>query len=130
MLRRILVLALALVWLLGFSPYPATTSAQSVSCASFDAWVWAQSYLAAHPETSSAVDPDGNGLACDELRGIEGFSPALWTSSIPANLESAQLVRIADGDTLQLLLNGIEEEVRLYRTDAPELDPLEILRAV
>lgn len=123
--RRILLVFVALCWLSGIEFAPQPASAQGVTCASFDAWVWAQSYYAQQPDNAATLDPDGNGSACDQLRGIEGFSPALWTNAIPANVESGELIRIVDGDTLHILINGVDEDVRLYRADAPELDPLE-----
>ncbi len=124
MYRRILLLIVSVVWLLGFQPNQ--TTAQSLSCSAFDAWVWAQSvYEQSNAADRAAIDPDANGVACDQLRGIEGFSPALWTTSIPANVDTGQLVRIVDGDSLHILINGVDEEVRLYRADTPEFDPLE-----
>lgn len=99
---------------------PDSAKAQGESCASFDAWVWAQSYLELHSDAAAALDPDGNGLACDALRGIEGFSPALWTTSIPTSAYAAQLVGVIDGDSILVNVDGVLEEVRLYRADAPE----------
>jgi len=123
--RRILLIVMALLWLSGLVFVPQPASAQGVTCTSFDAWVWAQSYLAKHAGDAATLDPDGNGSACDELRGIEGFSPALWTNAVPANLQTATLTRDVDGDSFYAIVDGVEEEIRLYRSDAPEVSPLE-----
>lgn len=100
---------------------PPSTSAQSFSgdCADYDAWEWAQSIYDQQPSTHDTLDPDGNGVACDDLpRG--GFAPAWWTDKIPDSAIQAELVSIIDGDTLVVMVEGQEDEVRLYRSDAPE----------
>jgi len=108
-----------------FSSPAASANVQGVSCESFDSWVWAQSYMDAHPDTRDALDPDRNGAACDVLRSIEGYAPALWTEQVPSDAYPAQIVSVTDGDTIDLVINGVQENTRLYRTDAPEYDPLE-----
>lgn len=120
MLRRILLLALSVTFLSSVHEVPA--QAQAASCADFDAWVWAQTLLEADPGNSSALDSDGNGIACDQLVGIDGFSPAVWTESIPADAIPATLVSITDGDTIHAVINGVEDTIRLYRTDSPETE--------
>ena len=73
------------------------------------------------PSLATGLDPDGNGTACDELpRG--GFAPAWWTSTIPDSAVPAELVSIVDGDTLVVTIDGVEDEVRTYRSDTPEVD--------
>jgi micrococcal nuclease len=80
-----------------------------------------QTVYVGNPVVYGALDPDGNGIACDQLpRG--GFAPAWWTEDIPVSAVPAELVSIVDGDTLVVTVNGVEEEVRLYRSDAPEWD--------
>lgn len=62
---------------------PATPAhAQAVSCANYDAAVWAQSVYDSDPERYAALDSDGDGIACPELG--PGAAPALWTDEIPA----------------------------------------------
>jgi endonuclease YncB( thermonuclease family) len=123
--RRIPLVIVALLWLSGWGFVLQSATAQSLTCTSFDAWVWAQSYFAKHPDNAAALDPEGNGLACDELRGIEGFSPALWTEAVPSGLQTATFTRQVDGDSFYAIVNGVEEEIRLYRSDAPEAGPPE-----
>jgi endonuclease YncB( thermonuclease family) len=89
------------------------------SCASYDAWEWAQTVDASHTTRWAALDPDGDGTACPELpRG--GFANAWWTETIPAEAQAAELIRIIDGDTLEVLINGVSNRVRIYRADTPE----------
>ena len=115
---RLTVLLLLLVSLLSL---PASAHAQTLGYGQFDSWVWAQTVLL-HPEISSGaqLDPDDNGIACDEFRSVPGFAPAFWAESIPTDAVAAELTSVTDGDTLDVLVNGVPETVRLYRTDTPE----------
>jgi micrococcal nuclease len=113
-LPRLVILVSVLLALL-----PVSSSAQSDDCADYDAWEWAQSIYDQQPSTRDGLDPDGNGIACDDLpRG--GFAPAWWTDAIPGTAIEAELVSIVDGDTLVVTIDGAEDEVRFYRSDAPE----------
>ncbi len=115
MLPRFLVFAVLLGTLFPLS----STAAPSADCADYDAWEWAQSIHDQQPSVRDGLDPDGDGIACDQLpRG--GFAPAWWTDRIPDSAVEAELVAIVDGDTLVVTINGVEDEVRLYRADAPE----------
>lgn len=98
----------------------ANTSAQGdVSCTNYDAWEWAQAVFESDPAGSAALDPDGNGIACEELpRG--GFAPAFWTDTIPDGLEEGTILAIIDGDTFEIAINGVSNRFRLYRADTPE----------
>ncbi len=93
-------------------------AAQTRDCASYDSQIWAQSVYEADPARYAALDPDGNSIACDGMPA--GASPALWTDAIPVNAEPAELVRVTDGDTINVLLNGQAEAVRLILIDTPE----------
>jgi endonuclease YncB( thermonuclease family) len=96
-----------------------SVTAQTASCSSFDAWEWAQSVFDSDPQANDALDPDGDGIACPELpRG--GFASAFWTDSIPTAVEEAQIVRLIDGDTLEVTIDGVSNRVRIYRADTPE----------
>lgn len=97
--------------------------AQSVTCADFDAWVWAQTVFDSDPEAHGALDPDGNGVACEDLT-VHGFAPVLWTDSIPDSAVPAQVSSITDGDTFRVIINGAEDRVRMYHIDTPETSNL------
>lgn len=112
---RLVLFAIAFLSLL-----PVSATAQSDYCADYDAWEWAQSIYDQQPSADAGLDPDGNGIACDNLpRG--GFAPAWWTDVIPPSAVEAQLVSVTDGDTLNVTINGQPDTVRLYRADAPEV---------
>lgn len=100
-----------------------STSAQSTTCDDFDAWVWAQTVYDADPEQSAALDPDGNGIACEHLT-VHGFAPVTWTDSIPDSAVPAQVASITDGDTFKVNINGQTDTVRMYHIDAPETSNL------
>ena len=110
--RLPLVLALALLL------SPARGTAQAADCTGYDSQIWAQSVFATDPTQYATLDPDGNGLACEELQ--PGAAPAWWTDEIPAGAEPAQLASVVDGDTIRVNMGGIEEPVRLILIDTPE----------
>ena len=72
---RLLTLALSLVALTVHRP---PIAGQPLDCGGFDSQIWAQSVYETDPAGYAALDPDGNGLACEELPS--GAAPALWTS--------------------------------------------------
>src|SRR5688500_6048826 len=111
-------IALALLLVCSWISTPSVT-AQAASCSDFDAWEWAQSVFESNPQANDALDPDGDGIACPELpRG--GFAPAFWTDAIPTDVEEAQIIRLIDGDTLEVTIDGVSNRVRIYRADTPE----------
>jgi endonuclease YncB( thermonuclease family) len=115
MLPRILVFFALLGALL-----PAhSVSAQSEDCASYDAWIWAQTVFDTSDGAMSGLDADGDGVACPSLP-ISGFAPVLWTDEIPASAVPAQVTNIVDGDTFDVIVDGQSDRVRLYHIDAPE----------
>jgi micrococcal nuclease len=65
------------------------------------------------------LDPDGNELACETLP-INAFGPVLWSDSIPAAAEPAQITSITDGDTFAVTVNGVPDTIRMYHIDTPE----------
>lgn len=108
-----------LVLALFVTGWPATAVAQGATCADFDAWEWAQAVFESDPQQYDALDPDNDGEACPELpRG--GFAPAFWTDEIPEDVEEARLLRIVDGDTFEVEIDGVSNRVRIYRADTPE----------
>ena len=101
-------------------PNPATRmlSQLDAGCAAFDSQIWSQTVFDDDPGQLAALDPDRDGLACEEL--APGAAPALWTDDIPANAIPAELASVTDGDTIQVSVDGVLESVRLVGVDAPE----------
>jgi micrococcal nuclease len=88
------------------------------SCASFNSRVWAQTVFDDDPARYAALDPDRDGLACETL--ATGVAPALWTDAIPADATAVALASVTDGDTIEVVLDGRIEAVRLVGVDARE----------
>jgi endonuclease YncB( thermonuclease family) len=109
------VLTVCLLMLLTNVPVGAQ---DTVSCTNYDAWEWAQAVFESDPQKYDALDPDNDGTACPELP--PGFAPAFWTDSIPEDVQEAQMIRIVDGDTFEVLINGVSNRIRIYRADTPE----------
>jgi hypothetical protein len=97
---------------------PAPAQQGAVACTSYDAWEWAQAVFESDRTTYQALDPDGDGTACPELP--HGFAPSFWTTAIPKDVQEATLVRVIDGDTFEVLIDGVSNRVRIYRADTPE----------
>jgi len=104
------------------APEPAgmpATGQQNRACANYDAWEWAQAVFESDLKKYDGLDPDGDGEACPDLpRG--GFAPAFWLDAIPKDVEEAEVVRLVDGDTLEVRIDGVSNRVRIYRADTPE----------
>jgi micrococcal nuclease len=112
---RILALALSLAALTVRVP-PA--AGQALDCDDFDSQIWAQSVYDTDPAGYSTLDPDGNGLACEELP--PGAAPAMWTSRVPSGSQPVRLIEVTDGDTIRVDVDGRQEPVRLILIDTPE----------
>lgn len=95
------------------------TSQQNRACTAYDAWVWAQSVFESDPKKYEALDPDNDGEVCPHL-SRKGFAPAFWLTEIPKDVEEAEVVRLIDGDTLEVRIDGVSNRVRIYRADTPE----------
>lgn len=91
----------------------------NATCADFDAYQWAQAVFESDPKKYNALDPDGDGEACPELTR-KGFAPAFWLDEIPKDVEEAEVVRLVDGDTIEVRIDGVSNRVRIYRADTPE----------
>ena len=89
-----------------------------IACANYDSQVWAQSVYETNPTHYAVLDPDGNGLACEELP--HGVAPAGWTSEVPRGAELASLISVSDGDTIRVDIGGGVETLRLILIDTPE----------
>jgi micrococcal nuclease len=112
---RALALALSLVSLAVHEPH---ASGQPVDCHGYDSQIWAQSVYETDPAGYAALDPDGNGRACEELPS--GAAPAMWTAFIPTGSKPVTLIEVTDGDTIRVDVDGRNELVRLILIDAPE----------
>jgi endonuclease YncB( thermonuclease family) len=115
-LRRFWRLALAVA--LGALWVRSPVAAQEPDCAAFDSQIWAQNAYDFDPLTYAALDPDGNGMACDGLS--PGAAPVLWSDQVPAGAVPATFSRVTDGDTIRVVVNGREQPVRLILIDTPE----------
>jgi endonuclease YncB( thermonuclease family) len=115
LLLAIVVLATLVVALLVLRN---TTREETIACANFGAQVWAQSVYETAPTHYAVLDPDGNGLACEELP--HGVAAALWTKEVPRGADPASLVSVSDGDTIRVDLGSQVETLRLILIDTPE----------
>ena len=73
LLLAALVLALLVLW--------KSSREQIIACANYDSQAWAQSVYDTDPSRYAALDPDGNGLACEELP--HGVAPAGGRTRFP-----------------------------------------------
>jgi micrococcal nuclease len=88
------------------------------ACAGFASRIWAQTVFDDNPARHAGLDPDRDGVVCEEL--ALGAAPALWTETVPANAAPVELARVSDGDTIEVVIAGVREPVRLIGVDAPE----------
>jgi micrococcal nuclease len=93
---------------------------ESDNCDDYSSWEWAQSIHDWKSNLQEGLDPDGNGVACEDLP-TGGFAPAWWTDEIPKSAVEALVISVIDGDTLKVITENGEDQVRLYRADTPEL---------
>jgi micrococcal nuclease len=112
---RLLLLALSSVALSVHTP---PVAGQSLDCDDYDSQIWAQIVYEIDPVGYAALDPDGNGFACEEVPS--GAAPVLWTSQVPSGGQPVTLIEVTDGDTIRVDIDGREEPVRLILIDAPE----------
>lgn len=88
-------------------------------CRGYDAWEWAQSVFESDRTAYAGLDPDGDGIACNGLG--HGFAPAFWTDALPVGAVPGTIARIVDGDTYDIIVDGVSSRYRLYRADTPEV---------
>jgi hypothetical protein len=63
--HRRLSLSVAVLLLLIALPPPAR--AQALDCTGYDSQIWAQSIFESDPTRYASLDPDSNGLACEDV---------------------------------------------------------------
>jgi endonuclease YncB( thermonuclease family) len=95
-----------------------TSREETIACANYDSQVWAQSVYETDPTRYAVLDPDSNGLACEELP--HGVAPVRWTTEVPREAGPATLISVSDGDTIHVEVGGREETLRLILIDTPE----------
>jgi micrococcal nuclease len=78
----------------------------------------AQSVYDSDPTRYAALDPDSNGLACEDLP--LGVAPAGWTNEVPRGAALASLISVSDGDTIRVDVGGQVETLRPILIDTPE----------
>jgi micrococcal nuclease len=78
----------------------------------------AQSVYDSDPTRYAALDPDSNGLACEDLP--LGVAPAGWTNEVPRGAALASLISDSDGDTIRVDVGGQVETLRPILIDTPE----------
>lgn len=88
-------------------------------CSLFDNRIWAQTAFDDDRRGNTALDPDRDGLACEELPF--GAAPAPWEPTVPSLAEPVTPVSVTDGDTIDVVrYDGQLEAVRMIGVDAPE----------
>ncbi|MDQ2654736.1 MAG: thermonuclease family protein [Chloroflexota bacterium] len=117
--RTLLICVIAGLALLASLVRQADAVAAPDTCDNFNSWVWAQTVYDDNPGEERALDPDGDGVACDALP--DGIAPATWTTDIPADAEAVDLINVNDGDTIEVWLNNRHERVRLVGIDTHEV---------
>jgi micrococcal nuclease len=129
--HRLLFPVAAALAIVGAIPAPSHVVAQAASCEDFQYFEFAQAVYEDDPSSWSALDPDGDGIACPDL--APGVAPALWTNAIPTGATKVDLVRVVDGDTIVFDTPAGEDTIRIFMTDTPETknpnDPVECFGA-
>lgn len=97
---------------------PVTALGQGDACAPFNSRIWAQTVFDDDPGGNRALDPDGDDLACEQLP--LGIAPALWIDRVPEGAMPIELIRVDDGDTIEAVVDGQRERVRLVGIDTHE----------
>lgn len=98
---------------------PLRTIPDDDACRRFSSQIWAQTVFDAAPSSARLPDLDGDGLVCEGLP--PSAAPALWTTTMPADVEAVTLLETIDGDTITIRrADGAVERVRLIGVDTPE----------
>ena len=113
-----LAATLSFVWAPLLAQGAEARSQLDAACSAFDSRIWAQAVYDENPSVNADLDPDGDDLACEDLP--LGAAPALWTDAVPPGAIPAALASVTDGDTIDVMLDGRLESVRLVGVDAPE----------
>jgi micrococcal nuclease len=118
--RFVLLLAIVVLVALVVALFVLRTTPRDevIACANYDSHVWSQSVYETDPRRYVALDPDGNGRACEDLP--HGVAPAWWTNEVPRGVEPASLISVSDGDTIRVDIGGKVETLRLILIDTPE----------
>lgn len=104
-----------LLFLLPFST-PANAQTQSFDCSQYDVWIWAQTVFEEDKNAGAALDPDGNGLACEHLPFV-GFSPMPGVKSQPKNIFPVSNVQVKNDFNLTVKWKSETKTVLLHETN-------------
>src|SRR5215207_6968089 len=107
-----LVVALLVFW--------KSSREEIIACTNYDSQVWAQSVYDTDPTHYAVLDPDSNGLACEELP--LAVAPALWTNAVPRGAQQGTRISGSDGGTIRVDVGGQVETRRRILSDTPETD--------
>lgn len=97
---------------------PAGARQSAPACADLVSFENAQTLFESDPARWAALDTDRDGVACPDLP--PGISPARWTDEVPFDADPATIRRVVDGDTIEVLVGGQVDTVRLILIDTPE----------
>jgi endonuclease YncB( thermonuclease family) len=128
---RRLLLSIAAVAALAGLPSPAVaTHGTDLDCPDFPDQAAAQAHMDAHPGDPDGLDGDGDGSACETLpcpcAAAAAPTPppppaSASASPVAARKATARVVRVIDGDTLEVRLATAQTvSVRLIGIDTPE----------
>lgn len=92
-----------------------TASAQAVDCSQFDVWIWAQTVFESDKSAHANLDPDGNGLACEQLPFV-GFAPMTGVDSRPKNIFPVSDLKVKDLDRITVKWEGVSKSILLHET--------------
>src|SRR5689334_17742367 len=95
----------------------ATAQRADRDCSDFPSQRAAQQWYDSHPGDPDHLDGDGNHIACDSLGRSTASRSAV---SRPTASRKARVVRVVDGDTIKVTVNGHQETVRVIGIDTPE----------
>jgi micrococcal nuclease len=108
------------------SAAPARAQDGGWGCDNYASQAAAQGELDLDPSDPYGLDPDGNGIACDDqpLDGAPGDEDGdrYQETELPASTVEATVSEHIDGDKIYVEIDGNRQEVRLLGIDAPEGD--------
>jgi predicted metalloprotease len=123
-MRRLPIIVAIILAVAGDLGSPGAARA-AFDCTAFRVQEDAQAVFDANPAARLDLDPDGNGIACDDLlrRGGEagggGEAATPLPSGVPDGAVEATVFGVVDGATVQVRIGERDELVRLLGVNAP-----------